>query len=128
MQNPLPAFTTNVPKMIDPRTHAVLDYATVASLTALGLGLRGRNPRAANFAFANAAMVLASSMFTAYPGGVVRALSFQAHGVLDVLQAATLAAGPSMLGFAATRDAALFQAHAVMEMGVIAATDWNARP
>ena len=106
--------------------HAVADYSTVATLAALGVHLRNRNRRASTFAFANAGLVLLSSLMTDYPGGAVRAISFKMHGMMDVLQAGMLAAGPSMLGFAGTDDARLFYGQAAVEAGVIAATDWDA--
>ena len=44
---------------------------------------------------------------------------------MDVMHTATLAAGPSLLGFAGDAEAQLFYAQAAMEAGVVAATDWE---
>ena len=125
MQNQLSTLTNAVPKVINQRTHAVLDYSTVATLFAMGMRLRDQHPRASAFAFANAATVLMSSLFTDYPGGVFKKMSFQTHGMMDVAQAAMLAAGPGLLGFGRDPEAQLFYAHAAMEAGVVAATDWE---
>ena len=46
------------------------------------------------------------------------------HGMLDVMQAGMLALGPALLDIS-PRDARLFYGQAAMEMGVVAATDWQ---
>ena len=125
MNNQLTQLTRGVPKVIDQRTHAMLDYTTAAMLLATGLKLRNQHRRASTFAFVNAATVLAASIVTDYPGGIFRKLSFQMHGVLDVMQASMLAMGPALLGFGSDREAQLFYAQAAMEAGVVAATDWE---
>jgi hypothetical protein len=123
--NQVARITDGMPKFIDPKTHAVLDYTTAAALLAMGFKLRNQHRRASNFAFMNAATVAASSMLTDYPGGLLKRMSFQAHGLMDVLQAAVMAAGPALMGFGRDREAQLFYAQAAMEAGVIAATDWQ---
>jgi hypothetical protein len=128
MNQPLDQLTRAVPKVIGPAGHAVADYGTVATLMGLGMRLRDRNSRASAFAFANAGMVMLSSLMTNYPGGVVRAMSFKTHGLVDVMQAGMLAAGPALLGFAGTQEARLFYGQAALELAVVSATDWNALP
>jgi len=73
-------------------------------------------------------MVLGMSLFTDYPGGVFRKLSFRAHRTGDIVQAALAGFGPALFGFAEDREAAYFYGQALSEAGVIAATDWNAEP
>jgi hypothetical protein len=125
MQNQLSTLTSGVPKIIDRRTHAVLDYATAGTLMMMGLRLRHQHPRAAMFAFVNAAAVLATSLFTDYPGGVFRKMSFQAHGMMDAAHVGMLSLGPSLLGFGRDPEAQLFYGQAAMEAGVVAATEWE---
>jgi hypothetical protein len=119
-------ITADVPKYIDPRTHAVLDYLTAAGFIALGISMLGQHSRAAALAFANGAAVLGLSLMTDYPGGVFRRISFRTHGTVDALQAAMTATGPMLLGFAGDAEAQPFHAQAVIEAGVIGATDWDA--
>jgi hypothetical protein len=121
----LTEMTRAVPKVIDQRMHAALDYTTAATLLAMGFKLRNQHRRASNFAFMNAATVLMASMLTDYPGGLVRKMSFQTHGMMDVMQASMLALGPALMGFGKDREAQLFYAQAAMEAGVVAATDWE---
>jgi hypothetical protein len=123
--NQIARMTERVPKVIDQRIHAVLDYTTAATLVGMGVKLRHQHPRASMFALVNAATIVAASMLTNYPGGVFKKMSFQTHGVMDVMQATMMAVGPALLGFGRDREAQLFYAQAAMEAGVVAATDWE---
>ena len=127
MANTLQTITRPVPKVINPAIHAVADYGAAAGLACLGLYLRDRNPTLAMFAFINAGLVVMTSLLTRYPGGVFPVMSFKTHGMMDAAQGAMLAAGPAMLGDANDPDAKLFYGQAVLEMGVVAATDWDSQ-
>jgi hypothetical protein len=118
-------MTSSVPKVIDPSTHAVLDYLTAGAFIAMGFGLMNRHRDAANLAFCNGLAVLGLSLMTDYPGGVFRTISFKTHGVIDVLQAGMSALGPSVLGFAGEPEAQMFHAQAAIEAAVVASTDWD---
>ena len=111
---------------ISPAQHAVLDYVVAATFFGVGLKLLDRNRAAAGLAFANGGMVLALSLLTDYPGGLVRAVSFRGHRTGDLMQAALAGAGPVLLGFATEPEAAYFYGQALSEAAVIAGTDWNA--
>jgi hypothetical protein len=126
MENLVSTLVNPAGKVIGPRAHAVADYSTVATLLGIGMRLRNQHPRASTFAFVNAAAVLMSSLLTDYPGGLFKRISFKTHGAIDVAQAALLAAGPAVLGFARDAEAQLFYAQAALEAGVVAATDWDA--
>jgi hypothetical protein len=115
-----------VHRPISPAQHAVLDYGVAATFFAVGFALGGRNRRAAALAFLNGGMVLGMSMLTAYPGGLVRKLSFRQHRTGDMIQAGLAAAGPALFGFAGDSAANFFYAQALSEVGVISATDWDA--
>ena len=116
-----------VPKVIDPAQHAMLDYGVAATYFALGMKYRGVHSGAATLAFINGAMVLGMSLFTDYPGGVWKKISFPMHGALDVVQAALAGFGPVAMGFANDPEARAFYGQAMSEIGVIAATDWHAQ-
>ena len=114
-----------VPKTISPAKHAMIDYGVAATFLSLGFKFKGRNNAAAALAFINGGMVLGVSMMTDYPGGIWKKISFQTHGVLDMVQAALAGFGPLLFGFAGGGDAKPFYAQASSEVGVIATTDWN---
>jgi hypothetical protein len=124
----LTTITEGVPKFIDARGHAVLDYLTAGTFFALGFSMLGRHSRAAGLAFANGASVLLVSLMTDYPGGLFRTMSFRTHRTMDIIQAGMAAAGPAVLGFAGDPEAQAFHGQALLESGVIAATDWDAVP
>lgn len=121
----LTRMTDNVPKVFDATGHAVMDYLTAGTFFALGFAFRDRHPQASMFAFMNGASIVMLSMLTDYPGGVWRTLSFKTHRTVDMVLAGLTAAGPAMLGFAGDPEAQAFHGQAVLEGGVIAATDWE---
>ena len=118
--------TTSMSKMISPGQHAVLDYGVAATFFGLGAGLWSRHRPAATLAFVNGAMVLGMSLLTNYPGGVFRTLSFKTHRTGDIAQAALAGLGPMLFGFGRDSEANYFYGQALSEVGVIAATDWDA--
>jgi hypothetical protein len=89
---------------------------------------RDRNPEASTLAFLNGGMVLALALFTDYPGGLWRTLSFKTHRTLDIVQAALAGFGPLAFGFGRMPEAKAFYGQAVSEVGVISMTDWDAVP
>ena len=116
---------TDKVKIIDPATHAVLDYVTAATFLTMGMAMRNRHRGASTLAFMNGIAVLGLSLLTRYPGGVFKVLSFKTHGMVDAVQAGMSAVGPALLGFAGDKEAAMFYGQAALEGGVIAATDWS---
>ena len=115
-----------VPKMISPAMHGVLDYSVAATFFALGMRLASRHRRASTLAYINGAMVLGLALLTDYPAGVFRRISFKQHRTADMMQAALAGFGPVLMGFPNDPEAAYFYGQASSEIGVIAATDWDA--
>ncbi len=115
------------PKPIKPKVHAWLDVAVTGFFLATGAIFWSRgNKRAASGAFVNAGMVAGVSLFTDYDGDGVKPISFKLHGTLDLVQAATAAAWPLLMGFADESAAIPFYSQASSEVGVVAMTDWDA--
>ena len=121
----IPDATASIPR-ISPPQHAILDYGVAAAFFAFGFYARSRHRPAAALAFANGAMVLGMSVLTDYPGGVLPILSFRGHRTGDIAQAALAGLGPVLFGFANDPEAKYFYGQAGTEIGVIAATDWDA--
>jgi len=117
---------TDSSRPISPAVHAVLDYTVAATFLGVAAWFAGRHRRAAALALTNGVMVAVMSMLTDYPGGLLPLLSFRGHRNADVLQAALAGAGPVLFGFAGDREAAYFYGQAASEVGVVAATDWDA--
>jgi hypothetical protein len=115
-----------VPPVISPARHAALDYGVAGTFFAVALSLLRRHRAASTLAFINGGMIVGMSMLTDYPGGVFRKLSFKGHRNGDIVQAALAGFGPALFGFARDPEARYFYGQALSEVGVIAATDWEA--
>lgn len=115
------------PRVIDRRTHAVLDYLTVGYFMILAGYFWDSNKRAAATALINGGAVLGVSMFTDYPGALARKIPFETHGKIDMMQAGMAAGLPLLLGFASDSAALPFKLQAGNEAVVIMATDWEGR-
>src|SRR6202022_3203557 len=78
--------------------HAVADYAVGILLIVIALAVGGSNGAVATGVVVGA-VVLAVSMLTRYPLGVVKILPFTVHSAGDYLAAALLVAAPFALNF-----------------------------
>jgi hypothetical protein len=78
--------------------HAIADYAVGGLLIVAALMVGGTGLAVATGVVVGA-VVLAVSMLTKYPLGVVKVLPFTIHSGGDYLAAALLIAGPFVLGF-----------------------------
>jgi hypothetical protein len=122
----LTAKTEELSTLISPTQHAMLDYGVAATFFAIGFSLMSRHRSAATLALVNGGMVLGMSIFTDYPGGIFRKLSFKTHRTGDIVQALLAGLGPILFGFGNDPEAKYFYGQAVSEAGVIATTDWDA--
>ncbi|HEV2734703.1 MAG TPA: hypothetical protein VGV85_07680 [Longimicrobiaceae bacterium] len=112
-------------KPISPRTHGVLDYATVGA-TLLAPRLLGFPDSAARASYALAGSYAALSALTDYPLSVKRAVPFKAHGAAEGLVGLALPALPRLLGFTGHRGARNFFLGLTAVTAVVAAlTDWE---
>ena len=88
-----------VPRVITPKTHAVIDYATVGLFfAAVPLFWRG-NKRATLASLICGGAELALVLLTDYPGGVKDFIPFNSHRELDYGLAAMVATMPESLAF-----------------------------
>jgi hypothetical protein len=115
------------PRVIDRRTHAVLDYITTSYFLILAAYFWDSNKRAAAAALINGGAVLGVSMFTDYPGALVRKIPFETHGKIDMMQAGMAAGLPLLLGFGTDAAAIPFKMQAIDEVIVVMTTDWEGR-
>jgi hypothetical protein len=93
-------LTDKAPKVISPRTHAIIDYAIVAGgfFVAGALAWR-RHKRAAISAFICGAAETGVAMITDFPGGVTPLISFPTHLKIDAGLSAVTATMPNLMGF-----------------------------
>ena len=98
--------------------HAIADYAVGALLIIVALAVGGSAGAVATGVVVGA-VVLAVSMLTRYPLGVVKVLPFTIHSAGDYLAAALLIAAPFALNFR-DGDAGLSVFYLVMGLAVLA--------
>lgn len=121
-------FSKRLPKVFSPQVHAVVDYSVAALFFTAAALFWSRHKSASVSALLCGTGVALNSLFTDYPGGVVRAISFEAHGKIDVGLAGITAAIPGMMGFADDAQARFFDAAAVAETLTSGFTDYQAEP
>ena len=114
-----------LPKVIDPKTHAVIDYIMVGAFITVGAFYWSRNKRAAIGAFVCGGAAAATSMLTDYPGGIKKAISFQTHGKIDAGLAGLTATVPNFFAFNDEDEAAFFRTMAIGESLVTGLTDFD---
>lgn len=114
-----------MPKIISPRTHAVIDYVHAGTNFIAGALLRTRNRRASNAAYALGVSILANALMTDYPLGGFRRYSFRVHGALDYGIAAASASMPKLLGIEDQPEARFFKWQGTGQGVVAAMTDYN---
>jgi hypothetical protein len=115
----------NLPKVMGPRSHALMDYVTVGTFVALGFMFWRRNKRASMGAFLNGGAALANSLMTDYPGGVARAYSFKTHGKIDVGLAGLSMMTPDIFAFDDDEESKYFRMLGMMETAVTGMTDFG---
>jgi hypothetical protein len=91
--------TRRLPKVVSPKTHAVIDYVTVGAFLVAGALFWRKNRRAAVGSLLCGGAELAVNLLTDYPGGRVPFLSFETHGKLEVSLAAMAATMPELMAF-----------------------------
>ena len=116
------AVEDRLPKVIDARTHGIIDYAYASLFLGAAVFLRKKNPRAAWATLGTGAFIVAQAMLTDYPLGIEPVISFEAHGKLDAGFAAASYFVPQVLGFSNTPAAAIFRANTLIESAVVALT------
>jgi hypothetical protein len=116
-----------LPKVIDARTHGVIDYCHAAFFLGMAWFLRKREPRASWAALATGSFLLAEALCTDYPLGAFRQLPFESHGHMDAAFAASSMVLPRILHFEGTPAAAIFKGNSLAEAAVVGMTDWNSK-
>ena len=120
-------LTKHMPKVISPRTHAVLDYVTAGAFIAGGVLLlkRRHDKRAGISALVCGAAETITSLLTDYPGGVSSLISFPTHGKIDMGLAAMTVTLPELMDFSDGDDMGFFRAQAVLITANAGLTDFG---
>ena len=114
-----------LPKVIDARTHGIIDYCHAAFFFGMAIFCARRNRRAATAALTTGALILAESLLTDYPLGAAKVLPFEMHGRMDAGLTASSFMMPGWFGFSGTAAAQVFKMNGFVEGVVVGLTDWN---
>lgn len=98
-----------IPRMVTPKAHAVIDYASVGLFLGSAARFWRRNRRAAAASLICGGAELALMLLTDYPGGVRKFLSFRTHRELDYGLAAMVATMPESLAFKGDNETKFFR-------------------
>jgi hypothetical protein len=118
-------LTKPVPRLISPKVHAAVDYASVGAFLMSAGFFWQRSKRAAFGALICAGAELAVSLLTDYPGGIKRVISFRTHGEIDLGLAAMTATMPEFLAFKDDSERKFFLAQGAL---ITAATELTQFP
>ncbi len=120
--------TNRMPKVINPKAHAIIDYATAASFLAMAGLFWRRNKRAALASLVCGAAEVLTTTLTDYPGGVVKQISFETHGSIDVGISGLIASLPDMMRFSGEPEARFFRVQGLAKAAVTGLTDFTGEP
>ena len=119
------SLESRLPKVLDARTHGVIDYCHAAFFLGMAWFCRKSQPRAAVAAAVTGAFILTESLLTDYPLGVKKVIPFEVHGRMDAALAGSSFMVPRLFGFSGTPAAKVFQANGFAEGAVVGMTDYN---
>lgn len=124
-QKAVSTLSGRIPKVMGPNAHALADYALSAICIVGGIVLLRRSKRAALGALLCGGAGLLNSLFTDYPGGRWRRISFPTHGRIDAALAGVTARIPQALGFDDERESRFFESQALAATLVAAMTNYD---
>jgi hypothetical protein len=128
LESGVKAVSGQMPKMITPTVHAVIDYAMAGSFFIAGALLWRRNRKAAIASIACGVAELATAAITEYPGGIKPMISFHTHERVDAGLASVVGAMPIALNFANDPEAKLFRAQGIAIAAVAGLTEFEDSP
>jgi hypothetical protein len=114
-----------LPKVIDARTHGIIDYCHAAFFFGMAIFYARRNRRAATAALTTGAFILAESVLTDYPMGSKKVIPFETHGRMDAGMTATSFMMPELFGLSGTPAAEIFRINGFVEGAIVGLTDWD---
>jgi hypothetical protein len=118
-------FDNFFPRVIDSKTHAVIDYVHAATNFVAAAKFSKTDKRAAIAAAALGAAVLGNALMTDYELGVFRLYSFKVHGILDYGVAAASAIMPPMLGLDTKGEKYYYYGQGVAEFNTAGMTNYD---
>jgi hypothetical protein len=103
-------FSSYFPKVLSPKHHAIIDYASAGAFIGAGILMMGSKKRAGIASIACGAAQAGLVMMTDMPGGVFRGIDVPTHLEVDAGFSGLVAILPSLLGFSDEKKAWFFRA------------------
>jgi len=103
-----------IPRMVSPKAHAIIDYASAGIFLGSAAWFWRRNRRAALASLLCGGAELGLMLLTDYPGGMKKILSFETHREMDYGLAAMAASAPETMAFKDTGEKKFFRAQGVL--------------
>ena len=125
MQKGVALAASRLPKKINPRVHAALDYAVAGSFLLAGAFFWKRNRRAAIGSLLCGGATGAVSLLTDYSGTGGKPISYAMHGQIDTGLIAMTAAMPRLVRIGDDREAKFFSAEAAAKTAITAMTNFE---
>ena len=125
MQSGINAVSQHLPKVLTSKTHAIVDYASVAAFAIAGGLLWNKNRRAAVASLICAGAGATVALLTDYPGGVTESVDFPLHGRVEMGLAAAASSLPGFLGFQDEPEAKIFKFMGIASTVAMAVTDFK---
>ncbi len=113
-------------KIIDARTHGIIDYCHAAFFFGMAIVVR-KNTAACLTALGTGAFTLTQALLTDYPLGAKRDLTFETHGKMDAAFGSLSWALPRIFGFQNTAAAKVFEINSYVETSVVVMTDFDSQ-
>jgi hypothetical protein len=117
--------TDRMPKVISPAMHAAIDYGTAGVFFTMAGVYFSRNKKAALSCAMCGSGELLTSLFTDYPGGVKKVISFRTHGAIDLGLATLIATLPGMMKFDDDAESRFFTMQSALITAVAGLTDFK---
>ncbi len=121
------SLSNRLPKVISPKTHAIIDYATAGAFFLMGALFWKRHKRAAISSWVCGAQEMTVAMLTDYPGGVANVIDWPTHGKIDAGFAGLVATAPNLLGFSDEWPSIYFRSQGVALAAVTGMTQFEPR-
>lgn len=125
LQSAVSLIADRMPETIEPKAHAIFDYAMAATFITAGALFWRRHRRAAIGSFICGGTIAATSMLTDYQGGIADKVSYNTHGKIDAGVAGLASAIPSAMFFRKDPQAKFFIAAGIAATVITALTDYT---
>jgi hypothetical protein len=126
MEKGVNLLSNKLPKVISPKTRAILDYAAIAGPFFVIAGVAWkRHRRAAITSLACGVAETTIAMLTDYPGGVGKVISYPTRAKIDAGIAVAIGSLPNAVGFAEEWPAWVFRGRALGLATIAGLTDYS---